>query len=810
MGSGASPERADEAPVKADKAFERAKADRARREADLLKSQLERLMAELSQIDADLQSVTPDARAAIARPGRTLKRKIVSSTLASLSRLRFLPTARRKRFAKSSVKRDPSQISSELGRIAGELYHLTANSDLIATLETLVSERSRLTVTAIVPNYNHAAFLRQRLDSILNQTYQRVDVVILDDCSTDNSREIISEYVSRYPDRVQAIFNRENSGGVFRQWRKGHEAARGDLVWFCESDDFCEPDFVARLIPRLTDPSVLLAFGKIDFVDGAGQAMDGLDHYRETAEAGIWSRTLTRPASAWFAGGFGVSNVIANVGGSIWRRFPIPEEVWAEAQNYKVAGDWYLYSVIAGGGQIAFEPRARAYFRIHDRNTSVVAQKTPEYYREYSRFMTSLRKRWPVPTKTLHRFVEGAHQVFRQQGDVSGLGHFGDLVNEAKLGAVQREVPHVLIVFLGFAFGGGELFPIHLANALHAQGVVVSMLQLTKDFDRDEVREMLDPSIAVYQADRVATSGIDRFLADAGVSLIHSHIVSAEMFFFETHVTKTRIPYIATLHGSYEAMTIEKRRVSDFARRIDRFVYTADRNLEPILDLGIPPDHIIKMSNGVPLDPRPFPLSRAEMGIPEDAVVFAFVARGIKRKGWRAAIEAFKALQSDRTDREMFLLMVGEGEEVENGKILAADHPNIRFLGYQTCIHGLYRLADVALAPTRFEGESYPLCLIQAMQTGRAIVSSDVGDIARMVRADGLEAGILVDAARDTGDFVNKVRSAMDTMLDDQVRSGYAAASGELGSRYSIAQIAESYRAMYHDVIAEARTEDTA
>ena len=45
-----------------------------------------------------------------------------------------------------------------------------------------------------------------------------------------------------------------------------------------------------------------------------------MDAYREGAEAGIWGGTLRRPAYKWFSGGFGVNNVIANVGGSVWRR----------------------------------------------------------------------------------------------------------------------------------------------------------------------------------------------------------------------------------------------------------------------------------------------------------------------------------------------------------------------------------------------------------------------------------------------------------------------------------------------------------
>ena len=49
-------------------------------------------------------------------------------------------------------------------------------------------------VTVIIPNYNHAKYLRQRIDTVLNQTYTSFEVIILDDCSTDNSKDIILSY----------------------------------------------------------------------------------------------------------------------------------------------------------------------------------------------------------------------------------------------------------------------------------------------------------------------------------------------------------------------------------------------------------------------------------------------------------------------------------------------------------------------------------------------------------------------------------------------------------------------------------------
>ncbi len=79
------------------------------------------------------------------------------------------------------------------------------------------------TVSVIVPNYNHARFLRQRIDTILAQTFQDFELILLDDCSTDESRTILREYTS--DKRVRLEFNEVNSGSPFKQWKKGLEMA---------------------------------------------------------------------------------------------------------------------------------------------------------------------------------------------------------------------------------------------------------------------------------------------------------------------------------------------------------------------------------------------------------------------------------------------------------------------------------------------------------------------------------------------------------------------------------------------------------
>src|ERR1700722_7019269 len=108
-------------------------------------------------------------------------------------------------------------------------------------------------VSVVIPNYNHARFLTRRIETVLQQTFQDFEVILLDDCSTDESRTILSSYAKNSKVRVE--FNSLNSGSAFKQWNKGVGMARGEYVWIAESDDYADERLVERLIGRLLQDS---------------------------------------------------------------------------------------------------------------------------------------------------------------------------------------------------------------------------------------------------------------------------------------------------------------------------------------------------------------------------------------------------------------------------------------------------------------------------------------------------------------------------------------------------------------------------
>lgn len=103
-------------------------------------------------------------------------------------------------------------------------------------------ENYPIEVSIIIPNYNYARFLQQRIESVLAQTYTDYEIILLDDASTDDSVSILNHYKTN--SRVAHLeINSVNTGSPFIQWQKGISLSRGKYIWIAESDDVADSSF---------------------------------------------------------------------------------------------------------------------------------------------------------------------------------------------------------------------------------------------------------------------------------------------------------------------------------------------------------------------------------------------------------------------------------------------------------------------------------------------------------------------------------------------------------------------------------------
>ena len=221
-------------------------------------------------------------------------------------------------------------------------------------------------VSVIIPNYNYANYIIERIDSILLQTYPIYELIILDDCSTDNSVEVIEEKIKTIKDiKVQFIKNKTNSGGVFKQWKKGFDSATGDFIWIAEADDSAENNFVEELIKPFDDDEVVLSYCESARIDGNNMLIrEKSDDLYDMCRTGEWNKSYIWTGREENIYHLSVTNTILNVSSVMWRKKDYTD-IFAKAGEFKVAGDWYIYYNILKDGKISWNCKPLNYYRKH-------------------------------------------------------------------------------------------------------------------------------------------------------------------------------------------------------------------------------------------------------------------------------------------------------------------------------------------------------------------------------------------------------------------------------------------------------------
>lgn len=112
-----------------------------------------------------------------------------------------------------------------------------------------MSKKTIPAVSIVIPMYNAEKYIGECLDSILTQTFQDFEVIVVDDCSTDNSREVIESYLPKFGDKLQLIRSEKNSGASGLPRNQGSILARGEYISFIDADDMITKTAFEELYP---------------------------------------------------------------------------------------------------------------------------------------------------------------------------------------------------------------------------------------------------------------------------------------------------------------------------------------------------------------------------------------------------------------------------------------------------------------------------------------------------------------------------------------------------------------------------------
>lgn len=227
------------------------------------------------------------------------------------------------------------------------------NSQNAASRQTF---RQQPLVSIVIDNYNYAGFLPDAINSALNQTYKNVEVIVVDDGSIDDSRQVIESYGNR----IKGIY--KTNGGQASALNAGFAAARGELIYFLDSDDVVLPESLEKIaghyMPEVADKKAVTVQFRMEVIDNDGKPTGGITPNLEKLQGAIAGQLLANKGSYVHPPTSG--NVFSRK--FLQKAMPIPE------QEYRISADLYLCTLAALAGDVIDIEENLAQYRIHGAN----------------------------------------------------------------------------------------------------------------------------------------------------------------------------------------------------------------------------------------------------------------------------------------------------------------------------------------------------------------------------------------------------------------------------------------------------------
>jgi glycosyltransferase involved in cell wall biosynthesis len=263
-------------------------------------------------------------------------------------------------------------------------------------------------VSIIFTSYNHQEYLKQALDSLLAQSYANIEVVIIDDCSTDGSQEILKQYGS-HP-KVNLKLQEKNSGSYVKASNLGASYAKGEYLLFAQCDDFAEPTQLEKLLRTFEgNPSIGVAFCKSLLIDEQGKSLGDDFQIREASFRKFCESNVVIPKRR-MREFLSKSCVIPNLSAAMIKR-----EIFLKSgglsTDYLVAADWAFWLTLTELCDFYYVAEKLNNFRQHQTTIRSTIKIKKQILEIYQIFYTHISK-YKITGEDKYQFRVGAGAIF--------------------------------------------------------------------------------------------------------------------------------------------------------------------------------------------------------------------------------------------------------------------------------------------------------------------------------------------------------------------------------------------------------------
>lgn len=263
-------------------------------------------------------------------------------------------------------------------------------------------------VSIVFTSYNHKEYLKQALDSLINQTYPNLEIIIIDDCSTDGSQEILKQY-AHFPN-VDLRLQTQNSGSYVRASNLGASFAKGEYILFAQCDDFAEADQIDVLMSAFeNNPSAGVVFSKSNLVDenGTVYADDYLGREKSFKKAVKKNGLISGSKMKEF---LSFSCIIPNLSAAMIKH-DLFKEINGLSDQYLVVADWEFWLDLTEKTDFYYISRPLNYFRQHATTIRSSIKMKTQIVEIFKMFYNHISKNKLTPTQ-IHKIKLGAGAVW--------------------------------------------------------------------------------------------------------------------------------------------------------------------------------------------------------------------------------------------------------------------------------------------------------------------------------------------------------------------------------------------------------------
>lgn len=210
-------------------------------------------------------------------------------------------------------------------------------------------------ISVIMPIFNGSCYMSKAIDSILTQTYQNFELLIIDDASVDDTWDILNKYKKSYPEKIK-LFRLTKNSGAFAAANLAYIKAKGDYIAPMDSDDISDPTRLEKQVAYLTNHPDVILVGSFAKIINSNDQVTGYKRYATTHD-GIYRQ-------------FAQVNPIVHPSCMI-RKSGLKHRNSLYYTRYGVNSDYYTLFSLLTLGKFANIPEYLLSYRIHDKNSSL-------------------------------------------------------------------------------------------------------------------------------------------------------------------------------------------------------------------------------------------------------------------------------------------------------------------------------------------------------------------------------------------------------------------------------------------------------